>query len=174
MRFLRTIPLLLICAGAVLPSGTATAADLSFMLGITIINDFESDNYPAWSIDYHQPLSKHIDWSVTYLNEGHPPGLRRDGLASELWGYRSFYQDRLVLALGGGVYGFADTRDTGGAHQNEHGVAGLVTFTFRSRLTEKLFLRGICHRVVTSNDTDTDVLLIGLGIWLDHRTMPPP
>ncbi|MFA5073127.1 MAG: hypothetical protein WC539_04445 [Nitrospirota bacterium] len=135
--------------------------EVTFFLGKTIVNSFGSELADARSIEYRRRLLAFMDLTVSWLNEGGNEVLRRNGLATQLWGTRYFFDDRLSLGVGGGAYFSINRRHS----QNERIriVDGIVTLTGNYRFFADWGLRLSWSRVVTSYNRDTDVILGGIG-----------
>lgn len=140
-------------------------AEVTLSAGQTIANDFNSERSTATSIEYRRALTPRIDWTISWLDEGDPHQERRDGLATQLWMVRPFFDERLTLGFGVGPYFTISDRDqgSGAAGRERRRLAGLVSLTAGYRLTPAWRLRLSLNRVITSHDRDTDVLLLGAG-----------
>lgn len=153
----------------------------SFSLGQTILNSLQDEKALAWSVDFRHILTSKSEWSLTYLNEGHPAGApKRDGVAGELWLADDYKGGRWKLSAGTGPYlrfsttpsvetynytegsrVFTVTRSS--YYEDAHRLAWLVSLSVARRLSRDIVVRGTWHRIVSGNNTDADVFLIGLG-----------
>lgn len=132
--------------------------------GVTIVNSCDSENTTSWMLEYRRSLGRYFDWTIGWLSEGHPGPLDRDGLITQLWLVRSFFEDRLTLGVGAGPYVALDKlrkQESGG--DDELTVAGLVTMSVAYQFRSPWIIRISWNRIVTNYDRDTDVLLGGIG-----------
>jgi hypothetical protein len=71
----------------------------------------EDDSY-AWQLDYRAPVSEHLGYSVTYLNQGHfdqQEAHHRDGVAARLSARTGTADGRFTLDAEVGPWAYADT-----------------------------------------------------------------
>ena len=141
-----------------------TPNEITLFGGQTIVNSPDSENATSWMVEYRRHLGHHFDWTIGWLKEGNPGPIHRNGLITELWLVRSFFDDRLTLGVGAGPYVALDKRrkpESGG--DNEPTVAGLVTLSAAYQFRPPWSIRISWNRIVTDYDRDTDVLLGGIG-----------
>jgi hypothetical protein len=132
--------------------------------GQTIVNSRDSENATSWMVEYRRSLGRYFDWTIGWLNEGNPGPIFRDGLLTQLWLIRPFFDDRLTLGVGAGPYVALDKLgkpESGG--DDELAVAGLITLSAVYQLRSPWIIRISWNRIVTDYDRDTDVLLGGIG-----------
>ncbi len=152
---------------AVLPPQTrkTTHNELTFFLGRTIVNSFQSQHDTARAIEYRHGLSPHVDWTVGWINEGDARLIRRNGLTSQFWLVRPFLNGRFMLGAGLGPYISIDRyRAPKPGEATRATVSALVTATAAIRINPRLLLRGSWNRIATTYNRDSDVVLIGLGL----------
>ncbi|NTV76270.1 MAG: hypothetical protein HGA66_18965, partial [Holophaga sp.] len=143
--------------------------ELAFLFGRTILNSMESETtefLQSFAIDYRRRLTRHVDLSVTYCDEGGIDAARRDGVAVQLWlSTRSAERDWL-LSVGAGPY-LSRTFPDRGQPQPPDTVniraSGRYSMLVGRRLGGHWGVRLQWNRTVTLNDRDTDVLLSGLA-----------
>ena len=141
-----------------------TNNEITLMAGETILNSFDSPTSAAESIEYRRGLWHFVDATVGYLHEGNGISARRDGATAQLWLTRAFFDDRLTLGFGAGVYAAIhhgknpDQRDTGDGI-----LSGLVSVSASYRIARHWAVRATWNRVVTRYSRDTDVILGGIG-----------
>lgn len=147
----------------------ANANEIVVSAGQTVANSLENTHATAWAIEYRskmlESLSPHLKWSVMWLNEGHPDGFsKRDGLAGELW-WSVHLGTRAGFSIGTGPYLFCATEKRGasGEFNDYHGVAWLGSVDVHYDVSEHFVVHARFNRVVTNDDTDTDVFLAGIG-----------
>ncbi len=139
-----------------------TGSELTPFLGATIRNDLESRAGIAAGIEYRRGFAPNLDWTVSWLNEDNPRGIRRNGLAAQVWLVDSFIRRRIVLGIGAGVYTFYDRTPPPGTHGRVD-LAGIVTMTAGCRLAGRWIARASWNRVMTDDDRDSDVIVLGAG-----------
>jgi hypothetical protein len=116
-----------------------------FPLGFGVINSNRGGQSLAHGIEYRLNLGKNIDWTIGYVDEG-----ERNGVNSQAWVVKKL--NKISLGIGGGIY--ANSKD---------GVDGIASITASYDLSKKLDARFTWSRIVTNNDTDADLVLLGLG-----------
>jgi hypothetical protein len=131
--------------------------ELSVLLGISIVNIPEEHNGFAESVEYRRNLWSHIDFTVSYLNEGKNDGVARQGIATQLWATQKL-SDRISIGIGGGLYEAHD-----GYRDSNLNTNGIVSLTGSYRIYNNWFTRISWNRILTSYDKDSDVVLVGLG-----------
>jgi hypothetical protein len=136
-----------------------TNNEITLFLGQMIANSFNSDKSIAASVEYRRRLAPFLEWTVSSLYEGNNGVQDRFGLMTQLWAVRYFFDERLSLGIGGGPY-FAIDRRHPGDDETVVGVFGLTaSYRFMARWTVRLSW----DRVLTNYDSDSDVILVGLG-----------
>jgi hypothetical protein len=140
-----------------------TSNELTLFVGRTAVNSFNSEHSLARSIEYRRGLWRNLDWTVSWLNEGDSRLVRRNGICTQLWGVRAFFDDRLALGVGGGAYITIDNYNKTSANEGDELLSGITTLTASYRIDPHWALRASWNRIVTNYDRDTDVLLGGIG-----------
>lgn len=141
-----------------------TNNEITLMAGETILNSLDSQTSAAEAIEYRRGLTHWLDGTIGYLHEGNGIEARRDGATAQLWLTRAFFDERLTLGFGAGLYAAihhgknGDDRDTGDGI-----LSGLVSVSASYRLTQHWSARVTWNRVVTRYSRDTDVILGGVG-----------
>lgn len=141
---------------------TTTGAELTPFLGGTIHNSLESRAGVAAGIEYRRGLTRNFDWTVSWLNDDNRKGIRRNGIGSQVWLVDSYARRRVVLGLGGGLYTFYDRNPQPETHTPVD-IAALITLTAGYRIGERWIARLSWNRVITDNDRDSDVIVLGAG-----------
>ncbi|MDR5751940.1 MULTISPECIES: hypothetical protein [unclassified Caballeronia] len=147
-------------------STRVTGNEVTAFLGQTIVNSNESQTSFAAALEYRRGLMKYLDWTVGYLHEGNADLVRRDGLTTQLWATRAFFDDRLTLGLGAGVYFAVKQRsntDVTGDNDTDDRFAGIVSMSASYRLGQRWTTRVTWNRIVTRYNRDTDVIVAGVG-----------
>jgi hypothetical protein len=146
------------------PQGNNTTDnELAVFVGQTIVNSFNSERDTARAIEYRRGLSAHIDWTVSWLNEGDTRLVRRNGVISQLWAVREAFDRRLAIGIGLGPYVAVDRQVSAAPVTGAERVSALITVSAALRLPRRTFLRASWNRVLTHYDRDADVVLLGLG-----------
>lgn len=141
-----------------------TNNEITLMAGETILNSLQSQTSAAESIEYRRGIWRFVDATIGYLHEGNGISARRDGGTAQLWLTRAFFDDKLTLGFGAGLYAAihhgknGDERDTGDGI-----LSGLVSVSASYRFTKHWAGRVTWNRVVTRYSRDTDVILGGIG-----------
>jgi hypothetical protein len=139
----------------------STPNEITLLGGQTIVNSPDSENATSWMAEYRRRLGRHFDWTIGWLKEGNPDPIRRNGLITELWLVRSFFDDRLTLGVGAGPYVALDNHRK--PDDDELTVAGLITLSAAYQFRQPWSIRISWNRIATSYNRDTDVLLGGIG-----------
>ena len=63
----------------------------------------------SYGFTYLQGLGENMAWSVGYLNEGHVPDHKRDGVDLQLWARTNIIHRQLSLGVAAGPYVYWDT-----------------------------------------------------------------
>ncbi|HTJ79759.1 MAG TPA: hypothetical protein VL357_12260 [Rariglobus sp.] len=146
------------------------AQELTYMAGSMSTANFAETSF-AWQVDYRQDFYRNFAASVAYINEGHVTDHHRDGTAWELWGNLPFWNDRVAISLGAGLYYFYDTEPLGAGTQNQHGAAPIISLSLTGYFTDRVFYRLMVNHIAPSNDFDSTTATAGVGIWFgpSHR-----
>jgi hypothetical protein len=137
--------------------------ELTAFFGQTIVNSFNSQQSVAASLEYRRHLLRHLDWSFAGLYEGDNRLVRRDGVITELWAVQQLLRD-LSVGAGTGIYIDVANYDnplfgTG----TRKPLLWIATLTSSYRFADHWAVRASWHRVITSYQRDTDVILAGIG-----------
>ncbi|MGD0237394.1 MAG: hypothetical protein ABSC55_23055 [Syntrophorhabdales bacterium] len=136
-----------------------TNNEITLFFGQEISNNFNSDKSIAASIEYRRRLAPFLEWTVSSVYEGDNGIQNRTGLMTQLWAVRSFLDERFTLGIGGGPYFVVDTHHAG----DDETVVGVFSMTASYRFMPRWAVRLSWNRVVTNYDSDSDVILAGLG-----------
>jgi hypothetical protein len=149
--------------GAAHQANKTTDNEVTVFVGQTIVNSFNSERSLATSIEYRHGLLTHLDWTVSWLNEGDARLVRRNGIASQLWAVREAFDRRVAIGVGLGPYVALDWHGGSTLPNNRERLSGIITASTAVRVTPRTFVRASWNRVLTDNSRDTDVVLIGAG-----------
>ncbi len=141
-----------------------TGDEVMLFVGRTVVNSLEDQKGIASGIEFRKGIVRHLDWTLTWLNEGDPQVIRRNGLASQLWLVDSYLDDRFAIGAGAGGYYFIDTkRPPKPGKEGSRDLAFLLTLTAGYRFGDHWFARFNWNRVLVDYNTDTDVFVLGAG-----------
>ncbi len=139
---------------------------LTLYYGTAILNSQTSQNGEAFAVEFRRRWSEHLDWSLTYSDEGDLELMRRDTLALQLWGTRALLGERLILGLGVGPT-LCHTLPPEGTSTSgaTWGTGARITMAATWRLKGGPWqTKASWSRTRTPNNRDTDLLAIGLGL----------
>ncbi|TDV38937.1 hypothetical protein C7405_10154 [Paraburkholderia caballeronis] len=141
-----------------------TNNEITLMAGQTILNSLDSQTSVAEAIEYRRGITNFVDATIGYLHEGNGLAARRDGGTAQLWLTRAFFDDRLTLGAGAGLYAAIHHGSDGDARSTGDGIlSALVSVSASYRLTDHWAARVTWNRVMTRYSRDTDVILGGIG-----------
>lgn len=149
------------------PNWVTPTQEITVFGGKSVLNTGGEAAQNAFGAEWRTGVLPALDWTVTYINEGNPDVIKRNGFGTQLWPMDRFFHGRLVFGMGIGVYMFIDRKNaasqpfSGLAHSA--GLAGLVTPTIAYRFNDKWLVRLNLNRVVSDNQGDADVLQLGVG-----------
>lgn len=145
----------------------ATKNEITAFVGETAVNNPGSPKSVAWSVEYRRGLFSFLDVSAAWMNEGDNRLIRRNGIITEGWLVRDFWETHLSLGGGVGAYFAVDKR--GGPHPGQGGsafasgvmsaTASLRNFGFLPHVTTRFTF----NRIITNYDKDTDTFMFGIG-----------
>ncbi len=137
--------------------------EITGFLGDAIVHGPDENSF-AFGIEYRRSIARHLEWTVGYIDEGDNTYIDRKGITAQLWPKQSFFDDRLTLGAGVGVYSAVDNRRNPGADIWDDAVLiGLITLTGSYHLSHGYLIRISFCRTITDYDRDTDILFAGLG-----------
>ena len=141
-----------------------TNNEVAVYLGKTIVNSTSSPSALGGAIEYRRGLAKYLDVTLGYLHEGSSKLARRDGITSQLWATRAFFNDKVTIGVGAGAYYAINENENSESPGPGSGkFSGLVTIAGSYRFTNSWDARLEWNRVVTRYDRDTDVIFAGAG-----------
>ncbi|MDP2945880.1 MAG: hypothetical protein Q8N61_00275 [bacterium] len=143
---------------SILSEANSGKNEVTISLGETVVNNIDTKHPLAKNIEYRRALWKHIDWTVSYLDEGKSGLIDRRGGVAELWAMQRFFGGRMDMGIGAGAYAAFDSM-----RDRTFGLNGIITMTVGYRVYDHWGLRSEWHRVVTDHDRDSDVILGGIG-----------
>jgi hypothetical protein len=150
--------------GADASKGGITGDEVTFSFGQTVVNSYQDQKGFAGGIEFRKGVAEHIDWTLSWVNAGDVQVNRRNGLGMQLWLVDEYFDHRFPIGIGAGPIYFLDRGSPPDGNQgNVRDLAGLVTLTAAYRFSEHWFARFHWNRVFTSNNTDADLFLAGIG-----------
>jgi len=148
------------------------AQELSLLGGTTTDAGIKNSSY-TWQIDYRQDFYEYFASSIAYINEGHVPGHHRDGTAWEAWGNMPFFNDRIAVSVGAGVYYYYDTQPLIGDNSADiHGTAPIFSFSVTGYLSDRWFYRFMFNSIDPARDIKTTTAAVGVGYWFGQNRRP--
>lgn len=141
---------------------------LGLYAGGAKIRDATHDRSHAWGLEYTEQVAPYFGLSLLYLNEGHLNDQRRDGFGMQAWARTSPLGGRLTLAAGVGPYYYFDTTRRGQAdYANDHGLGLIYSLGAVMQVADRWSLQLRLNRVDPRKQSDTNVVLVGIGYQLD-------
>jgi hypothetical protein len=157
--------------------GSACAQEVVVRFGETRETGTSGSQTYSYGVSYYQGFGGNLAWSVGYLNEGHVPNNKRDGLDFQGWARINLLNRRLSLGVGAGPYLYWDTvlSPVGPAvYTDQHGVGAIFSVAANWYMVDRFFLQGKVNYIATSNSINTYSATIGLGYQLDKPPTPGP
>jgi len=161
-------------SAALLVPPFAAAAELSLLAGQSLTRD-TGDSSDSWQVDFRYFPARYLAWSASYINEGHVPGHKRDGVATQLWGRIPMYRNRVVVSVGAGPYRFFDTAvRPDGSFADLHGWAVVYSASAAYTLDAPWVVRLTANHVRGSGDVDMNTYVLGVGyrLWKERESEP--
>lgn len=141
-----------------------TGDEVMLFAGQTVVNSLKDQKGIASGIEFRKGIISHLDWTLSWLNEGDPEVIRRNGLCSQLWFVDAYMDNRLALGAGAGGYYFIDQkRPARPGKEGTRDLAYLISITAAYRFANHWFTRFNWNRVLVDYNRDTDVFTLGLG-----------
>jgi hypothetical protein len=135
--------------------------EITAYTGTTVLNTQKNEQSTSWALEYRRDLAKYLDWTATGLYEGRDRPVARYGVMSQVWLTHPFFRDHLTLGAGFGPYLAHDKYQQGSDDKTKLDWA--ASFSASVRFLEHFALRASWSRIITQQDRDTDVFLVGLG-----------
>ena len=135
-----------------------TNNEITAFIGNTNVFSSARPNSAAASIEYRRGLWQYVDWTVAWLYEGNNSASQMNGLATQLWPARAFFDDRLALSIGVGPYIAVDR-----LHDRQVRVSGIATMSASYRFHPQWGTRVSWNRIITNYNRDADIWLAGIS-----------
>jgi hypothetical protein len=153
-----------------------TESELNFFVGQSVVNTFLSEDARAFAVEYRRGVIPHVDWTLSGIYEGDPTIIRRNGIATQLWGVNTFSHRRIAVGIGVGPYFYIDKKNPSSItlirQKIPAAIAPLVSLTFATRISEHWQARLVWDRVTTSYNRDADIFRIGFGYRWGNKIAP--
>jgi len=147
-----------------------TGYEVMPFFGQVVVNRPENDPGIGAGVEFRMGIDEHLDWTVTWLREEVSGTLDRTGLGTQIWLVDAFLARRITLGFGAGLYSFVDFEappDSAGDRSLD--IAGLLTVTTSYRFSEHWFARFNWNRVMSNDNRDSDVFVLGVGYrWAER------
>lgn len=137
------------------------ALDDSLIAGSADSVDTDESSY-AWQIDFRHNFEIPFAVSASWIKEDNEEEIRRTGIGTQIRLVDSFMRRRLALGIGAGIYTFYDRNPPHEIHSRID-LGGLVTLTAGYRSADRWIARFSWTRVMTGNDREGDILVLGAG-----------
>ena len=135
-----------------------TRNELVVSTGKTIVNSLESQVASARGVEFRHAFTPVLRGSLGWINEGDARLIRRNGVVVQGWLEPSLHDDRYTLGFGVGGYFAIDE------YQSKKRInSGIVTMTAGYHFSRHWLARFSWHRITSTYDRDSDILLAGLG-----------
>jgi hypothetical protein len=157
-----------------LASAPARSETLLALAGITDATNDPSNTY-GWQLEFQEPVSRQLDASLSWLNEGHALGHHRDGLATQLWLGVPVWRNRMEFNFGVGPYFYFDTQQesTARGYSDVHSVAGLASASLSLNITPSWFMNLRVNGIYAPGDVNSIGLLVGGGYHFGRSERAP-
>lgn len=136
--------------------------ELTLFAGEAIINSLNSGSEPAWGVEYRRVIGDNTDWTIGVMHENERRVSRRLGLVSQVWAVKPFSDGRWSIGAGAGGYLSLTDSERPNATEAET-LSGLLTITASRRISDRCDARLSWNRLLTRNETDADIMLLGFG-----------
>ncbi len=156
--------------------GLVSAQEVFVRFGDTRETKSSASQTYSYGVSYFQGYGEHLAWSVGYLNEGHVPNHKRDGLDFQGWARVNVLNRRLSLGVGAGPYLYWDTvlGSTRPVYTDQHGVGAIFSAAANWYTDSRFIIQGKVNYITTPHSIDTFSATIGLGYQLDKPPRPGP
>lgn len=136
------------------------------LVGRTADSNYNDTSASAYELEYRRGLTRHLEVSGMWLDEGDGISGRHYGVAPQAWVTDDFIRRRLIIGIGAGPFFALRAHDAADVETREEfpHVSGLVSMTAAYQATNWLLARFEWHRGFTSDSQDRDVLLLGLAV----------
>lgn len=161
----------LLAAAALAVAGMTSAQEVTVYGGALRVKEADEATFSAGA-SYSHPLGEHFALSLSYLNEGHPQGHHRDGVAGQLWARTGGNVPGWSFGAGVGQYYYFDTTDlhsaSGARYTNDHGWANIYSLQATYHYPDSRWYNQVqVNRITPSGKDSTTSLMLGVGYRFD-------
>ncbi|HEV7815751.1 MAG TPA: hypothetical protein VGP06_11715, partial [Janthinobacterium sp.] len=144
-------------------SANCRAQDLSLLAGQMKVNEKDDKSF-AVALNYLNPVGNYAALGLSYLNEGHPQGHHRDGIAAQAWLRTPPSAAGFSFGAGLGKYYYFDTaQDNLSGYQNDHGWANIASLSASWFWSERGYAQVQLTRLYPNGKDGTTLMLVGAG-----------
>jgi hypothetical protein len=144
------------------PPRAALENELGVFVGETTLNNLSSNKSDDFGIEYRYRAARHLEFSVSTIDESDGAFGRHAGATAEIWIVQDLVDARLTAGLGiGPDLAFSSYRTPDG--RIGASMVGLASMTCSWRFTSHLAVRVNWHRGFTGDDQDRDTITAGLA-----------
>jgi hypothetical protein len=145
-------------------SDAVTENELTVFAGKSVENTWSDSITDAGALEYRHGLLPHLDGTLSYIYEGDPKVIRRNGAALQIWPVYPFNNGGFTVGMGFGIYATIDQKNISRVDAYHAPlISPLVSPTVGVRLSDAWLIRATFNRVVSYDKPDADVFLLGLG-----------
>jgi len=149
------------------------ANEISALAGATEGIDARDGSY-AWQAAFRYNVLRNVTASLSWINEGHLEGHKRDGVAVQGWGRVPLLVNRLSIGIGAGVYQYFDTKlFPAGNHENVHGWAPVYSLAATYYTESPWFAQVVVNHIHPESDFNSNTYLVGGGYLLWKEAASP-
>ena len=152
---------------ALAAAATAPAQELTGYAGALRVNETREHSFSAGA-SFTNPVNDYLALSLSYLNEGHPTGHHRDGVAGQIWLRSGYNKPGWTFGAGAGQYYYFDTSDlhsdSGAKYTNDHGWAAIYSLQATYHYPDSRWYNQVqINRISPTGKDSTTSLMLGVG-----------
>jgi len=146
-------------------AGEVTENEATIFGGRSVENTWSDSRTYAGAAEYRHGLLPHLDGTLSYIYEGDPNVVRRNGAALQVWPVNAFDDGRFTVGMGFGIYAQIDQKNIARVDAYHAPLLSpLVSPMIAWRLSDAWLIRAVFNRVTSYDLPDSDVILLGLGL----------
>jgi len=128
--------------------------------GAAVQNSIQDSESSAWGFEEFLPVTTNDYFGLGYMNEGHQNGSKRDAVIAEA--LVPYVRGNFSLFVDAGIYPTLTTVPQRSGYTDVYRTDGIFGAGIKYQM-DKFSAMTRWYRVVTGNNTDADVFLVGLG-----------
>ena len=166
-------PAACVAAGPGQPGEAPTEdGQVTLLGGIDILNTYRTcESSAVEALEYRHTMGRHSEWTVGVVHEDNARLARQFGLTAQIWLVRPLLGPQWTGGIGGGGYLLLSEEDDPSPRaKGAQTLSGLVSVTAARRIGPHWLARFVWNRMVTNDDRDCDMLMLGLGYDLKGTT----